>query len=167
MQRQINFLDKDYTVTLIEGPKERKLKVEAGDFQPVALNSIEDGQGTIQLGQQSTQVKMAVKGETVYIRAFCRTFVLHVVNPVEQAARKSGGPVNTARAPMPGTVVAVDVTAGDRVTKGQSMMTIESMKILMVITAHMDGDVVQVHFEPGNTFNKNATLITLSEKEKK
>lgn len=165
MRRQINFLDKDYTVTIVGGPEERRMKVEAGGFQPVALNSMKDGQGIIQLGEQSVQVKMAVKGETVYIRAFDRNFVLHIVDPVEQAAQESGRPVNTARAPMPGTVVAVDVTAGTQVTKGQSMMTIESMKILTVIAAHRDGEVVQVHFEPGDTFGKNAALITLSKKE--
>jgi hypothetical protein len=34
-----------------------------------------------------------------------------------------------------------------------------------VIAAHRDGEVVQVHFEPGDTFGKNAALITLSKKE--
>jgi len=165
MQRQINLLGKDYTVTIVGGPEERKLKVEAGGFQSVALNSMNYGQGIVVLGDQSIPVKMAVKGETVYIRAFDRTFVLQIVNPVEQAAQESGGPVNTARAPMPGTVVTVDVTAGAWVTKGQSMMTIESMKILTVITAHRDGEVVQVHFKPGETFGKNAALITLLKKE--
>jgi biotin carboxyl carrier protein len=54
------------------------------------------------------------------------------------------------------------VNEGDKVTKGQPMMTIESMKILTVITAPSDGEVSQIHFEPGDTFEKNATLITLT-----
>ena len=39
------------------------------------------------------------------------------------------------------------------------------MKILMVITAPRDGEVSQVHFEPRDTFDKNAVLVTLREKE--
>ena len=57
------------------------------------------------------------------------------------------------------------MAAGDPVTKGQSMITIESMKILTMITAPRDGEVSQVHVEPGDTFDKNAALITLREKE--
>jgi len=108
---------------------------------------------------------MAVKGETAYIRAFDRTFTLHIVDPVDQAPQEIGGSSNTTIAPMPGMVVKIDVTAGDPVTKGQPMITIESMKILTIITAPRDGVVSQVHVESGNTFDKNAALVTLREKE--
>ena len=111
---------------------------------------------------------MAVKGETAYIRAFDRTFTLRIVDPVEQAAQEAGGSSsNTARAPMPGMVVEVQVAAGDQVTKGQPIITIESMKILTLITAPRGGEVSQVHFEPGDTFDKNAAQVTLTEKEEK
>ncbi len=165
MQRRINLLDTYYTVTMIGQSKARQLKVEAGPFQPVALDFIKDGQGIIRSGESSARIALEVKGDTAYIRAFGRTFTLDIVNPVEQAVQESGGPGNIARAPMPGTVVSVDVSVGSQVVKGQGMMTIESMKILTIITAPRDGEVLQVNFEPGATFDKNAALITLKKKE--
>jgi 3-methylcrotonyl-CoA carboxylase alpha subunit len=45
------------------------------------------------------------------------------------------------------------------------MITIESMKILTVITAPRDGMVSDIHFKPGDTFDKSAVLVTLSEQE--
>jgi len=62
-------------------------------------------------------------------------------------------------------VVDVKVAAGDRVIKGQPLMAIESMKILTVISAPRDGNVARVHFEQGQTFEKNAVLVTLSKEE--
>ncbi|MCP4574956.1 MAG: acetyl-CoA carboxylase biotin carboxyl carrier protein subunit, partial [Deltaproteobacteria bacterium] len=50
-------------------------------------------------------------------------------------------------------------------TKGTPMMTIESMKILTIIAAPRDGEISKIHFEPGETFDKNAVLITLTDKE--
>jgi biotin carboxyl carrier protein len=40
-------------------------------------------------------------------------------------------------------------------------MIIESMKILTVISAPRDGQVAGIHFEPGESFDKNAALVSL------
>ena len=141
------------------------LQVTDGESQPAALTVGTECKYTIQLGDQRADIQMAVKGETAYIRAFDRTFTLRIVDPVEQAAQEAGGSSNIARAPMPGTVVEVQVAAGEAVSKGQPMITIESMKILTVIAATRDGEVSEIHFEPGHTFDKNAALVTLKEKE--
>ena len=167
MRRRIDLLDENYTVTVVGQPGNRRLQVAEGEPQPAALTLGRECQATIQLGDQSADIQMAVKGEKAYIRAFDRTFALRIVDPVEQAAQEAGGGSNTARAPMPGTIVKVAVTVGERVTKGQPMITIESMKILTVITAPRDGEVSEVHFQTGDTFEKNAALVTLKEEEEK
>ncbi|MBW2368534.1 MAG: acetyl-CoA carboxylase biotin carboxyl carrier protein subunit [Deltaproteobacteria bacterium] len=165
MRRRIDLLDEHHTVTVYGEIGAQRLQVADSDPQCTALAVQGEFRRVIQLGDQSTEIQMAVKGEAAYIRAFDRTFTLRIVDPVEQAAQESGGGGNIARAPMPGMVVAVQVAGGDQVAKGQPMITIESMKILTVITAPRDGEVSQVHFEPGDTFDKNAVLATMSETE--
>jgi len=165
MRRRIDLLDEHYTVTVSGQSGEQRLQVADGKAQSAVLTVGRQYHRVIQLGDQRADIQMAVKGETAYIRAFDRTFTLRIVDPVEQAAQEAGGSSNTARAPMPGTVVDVQVTVGEGLTKGQPMITIESMKILTVITAPRDGEVSEVHFEPGDTFDKNAALVTLREKE--
>lgn len=165
MQRRIDLLDEHHTVTVFGQPGEQRLQVADGEPQAVVLTVNAQCHRVIQLGDQRADIQMAMKGETAYIRAFDRSFTLRIVDPVEQAAQEAGGSSNTAIAPMPGMVVEVQVAAGERIIKGQPMITIESMKILMVITAPRDGEVSQVHFEPRDTFDKNAVLVTLREKE--
>jgi biotin carboxyl carrier protein len=165
MKRRIDLLDEQYSVTVFNRPGEQRVQVADGEAQPAVLTMGAECKGTIQLGNRQANIQMAVKGETAYIRAFDRTFTLQIVDPVEQAAQEAGGSSSTARAPMPGMIVQVLVTTGEAVTKGQQMMTIESMKILMLITAPRDGEVSEVHFEPGESFDKNAVLVTLKQKE--
>ena len=165
MKRRIDLLDEHHSVTVFGQLGEQRLQVADGEPRPAALTVGAECNATIQLGDQRADFQLAVKGETAYIRAFDRTFTLRIVDPVEQAAQEAGGGGNTARAPMPGTVVEVQVAVGETVSKGQPMITIESMKILMVIAATRDGEVFEVHFEPGDTFDKNAALVTLKEKE--
>ena len=165
MRRRIDLLDKPYHVIAVGRSGEQRLQVEDADSRIAALTVDDSGEGEIRLGDQSAQIQIAVKGETTHIRAFGRTFTLRIVDPVEQAAQESGGRSNTARAPMPGVVVEVKVADGDRVIKGQPLMAIESMKILTVISAPRDGNVARVYFEQGQTFEKNAVLVTLSKEE--
>lgn len=165
MKRRIDFLEEQYSVTVFGHTGGHYLQVADGQVQPAALTMRTMHHGIIQLGDQQMDIQMAVKGEAAYIRAFDRTFTLRIVDPVEQAAQEAGGGSNTARAPMPGTVVEVQVAVGEMVYKGQPMITIESMKILMVISASRDGEVAEVHFSPGDTFDKNTALITLKNKE--
>ncbi|WP_445256512.1 acetyl/propionyl/methylcrotonyl-CoA carboxylase subunit alpha [Nocardioides aurantiacus] len=50
----------------------------------------------------------------------------------------------TLTAPMPGTVLAVDVAAGDRVAAGARLGVLEAMKMEVALTAPFDGTVVTV-----------------------
>ena len=165
MHRRIELLDKYYDIT-VYGRSSKHL-VQIGDAEPLPaiLAVTNSGDHIIQLGDQHTRVSVKVKGEMAYIRAFGQTFDLRIVNPVEQAGQSVKGGSNKARAPMPGVVVDIHVTEGEHIVKGQSMMTIESMKILTAIQAPRHGKVGKIHFAQGQSFEKGAILVTLCPEE--
>ena len=165
MKRRIDLLGNPYTVTLLNRPLKTHMIVNTETPRPVAITSVTDTEHLVHMGEARARVQMAVKGNTAYIRAFDRTFALTIVNPVEQAAQETGSSSSTICAPMPGLVVDISASAGDRVTKGQPVMTIESMKILTVLTAPKDGDIAGILVNPGDSFEKNAVLIRFSKKK--
>jgi pyruvate carboxylase len=65
-------------------------------------------------------------------------------------------------APMAGAVVTVPVHAGQRVTKGAPIASIEAMKMETVLFADRDATVVSVHVKPGDQVEAKDLLITLS-----
>lgn len=67
----------------------------------------------------------------------------------------------TIRSPMPGLIVAVRVSEGDQVRKGQPLVVLESMKMENDIKAPRDGKVERIHVEKGQTVEQNKALITL------
>ena len=161
MRRHVHLLCEQHDVTLYGRPGDWLLQV--GDSTPLSVEQIPGAamETVLRLGDDSAAMRIAVKGETVYIRAFGRAFTLSVLDPVEQAAQETGGRTNSARAPMPGVVVELKAAVGDRVVRGQPLMIIESMKVLTVISAPRDGRVAEIHFEPGESFDKNAALVGL------
>ncbi|MEO5611494.1 MAG: acetyl/propionyl/methylcrotonyl-CoA carboxylase subunit alpha [Sphingomicrobium sp.] len=62
-------------------------------------------------------------------------------------------------APMPGRVTAVEVKAGDAVTKGQRLLTLEAMKMEHGLTAPFDGVVAELNAEAGAQVSEGAVLV--------
>ena len=62
-------------------------------------------------------------------------------------------------APMPGQIRAVAVSVGDAVKKGQTLLTMEAMKMEIRIQALNDGVVEVVHVEQGQTVEREQILI--------
>ncbi len=65
------------------------------------------------------------------------------------------------RAPMPGLVIRSEVGPGDKVTKGQSLVIIEAMKMENVIKSPYDGKVGRIFISSGQAVDKNDKLVEL------
>jgi propionyl-CoA carboxylase alpha chain len=64
-------------------------------------------------------------------------------------------------APMPGVVARVDVTVGDRVTRGQVLLWLEAMKMQHRIDAPADGIVAELAVTPGTQVEVGAVLAVV------
>jgi 3-methylcrotonyl-CoA carboxylase alpha subunit len=62
-------------------------------------------------------------------------------------------------APMPGRLIAVDVTAGQSVTKGQRLVTLEAMKMEHSLVAPFDGTVAELNATEGGQVTEGTTLV--------
>jgi len=66
------------------------------------------------------------------------------------------------KAPMPGLIVAVPVSEGQAVKKGDVLVVLESMKMENELKAPRDGTVAAVRVQPGQSVEQNQTLIALA-----
>jgi 3-methylcrotonyl-CoA carboxylase alpha subunit len=62
-------------------------------------------------------------------------------------------------APMPGKVTAVEVAAGDKVAKGQRLLTLEAMKMEHALTAPFDGIVAELNAKAGAQVTEGTLLV--------
>lgn len=67
--------------------------------------------------------------------------------------------VNEVKAPMPGLVLRVDVHPGDSVSKGDSLLVLEAMKMENIIKSPTDGVVKSIEVEQSNAVEKNQVLV--------
>ncbi len=67
--------------------------------------------------------------------------------------------------PMPGKVIAVEVSAGQAVTKGQKLLTLEAMKMEHTLVAPFDGTVAELSASPGAQVQVEALLARIEAAE--
>src|SRR5215203_4147747 len=64
-------------------------------------------------------------------------------------------------APMPGLVRGVNVSEGDAVTKGQTLLLLEAMKMEIRVQAPRDGAVKKLFVKQGQTAEREQVLVEI------
>lgn len=86
--------------------------------------------------------------------------------PVKENAASAqiikGGTTVPVRSPLPGVIIQVLVRQGDTVTVGQSLCTLETMKMENAIKAETAGVVAAVKINPGQSVLQDEVLIEIN-----
>jgi 3-methylcrotonyl-CoA carboxylase alpha subunit len=129
--------------------------------------------------EPSTQIAAGVftvmagdRRETVYVAGpasdrwvFWNGHVFPSTGDPEQGVRRPASAIGTGAqaltAPMPATVITVLVAPGARVTKGDTVVLLEAMKMELPIRAPGDGTVKAVHCRAGDLVGADQELVVL------
>ncbi|GGC86338.1 acetyl/propionyl/methylcrotonyl-CoA carboxylase subunit alpha [Undibacterium terreum] len=116
---------------------------------------------SLKLGEQTihgTVVQYGTDGEHVHVFTGGNHTVLNYVDPLAHAGETEaeGGRLT---APMPGKIVAVMVSKGQQVAKGDPLMIMEAMKMEHTISAPADGVVDEVLYAVADQVAEGAQLL--------
>lgn len=67
----------------------------------------------------------------------------------------------TVKAPLPGTIISVDVKDGDEVKMGQKVLTMEAMKMANNVLAEKDGVIRSIKVKAGDSVLQGDTLMVI------
>jgi 3-methylcrotonyl-CoA carboxylase alpha subunit len=129
----------------------------------LALAGVSAGRDSIaaQIDARRHQARYQLAGAHVYLWTAQEQydFVLEDPRTREFSASVTSGGLTT---PLPGVVVAVPVTVGQKVAAGQVLMVIEAMKMEYTITAPFAGTVATIHFAQGARVPEGSELLALT-----
>jgi biotin carboxyl carrier protein len=141
-----------YLVT-IDG---RPLPIDVEATGPSTLHLLVEGRGyDVGLARQPTGYQVELPGGSWQVELAPASSGRTV--PI---GRASTGPVRLT-APMPGRVVRVMVTAGERVAAGAGLVVVEAMKMENELRAPRAGRVHQLEVQEGQTVEAGSLLAVL------
>ncbi len=112
------------------------------------------------------EVDVEIDGESYRATIEGRIFEFQIPESKGGAPRKRGGGggrkrSGTVSASMPGKVVTVEVSVGESVEEGQTVLILEAMKMQNEVAAPITGTVSAVHCEDGMNVEANVPLIVI------
>ena len=109
------------------------------------------------IDEENKLVSLTIDGKptTVKIRTRAEQ-LLQKLGLAAQMKPKAG----TVKAPMPGLIVGLSVRAGQTVQEGDSVLTLEAMKMENAIKSPVSGTVEAVHVQVGDSVEKKQLLVS-------
>jgi 3-methylcrotonyl-CoA carboxylase alpha subunit len=125
------------------------------------------------LERRAHSLHVECNGQVLRIRLIDADRELHLFRPglhaVLRAARTedalqvaAGAEQGSLLTPLPGTIVAVHVAAGQKVARGAPLVTVEAMKMEHTLTAPEAGMVARLAFGLGDRVQAGAVLVELT-----
>ena len=72
------------------------------------------------------------------------------------------GDGNAVKAPMPGNILKISVTVGQKVSEGETLLVLEAMKMENEVTADRSGTVTGIIAAKGQTVGTGDPLVVIS-----
>jgi biotin carboxyl carrier protein len=141
------------------------VRIDGREHEISTVGDCGNGRQTIEMGGVPVHFARAHSGDQQTIRLNGRNFEARLLDPQSENPR-TGSAYDNVKAPMPGAVILVHKMIGDTVARGESILTIESMKLQTALPAPRDGVIAEILRKEGETFQKNeiiARLVTIQE----
>ena len=149
-------------VTLELTPSGKTYRISSGDeTAEVELLRAENGKLDLLVDGRPVSAYVSSDGAKRWVTVNGRTYQFTKQSGRRTAAGGHHHAAGELTAPMPGQVRAVNVSEGDEVTKGQTLIVLEAMKMEMKIQAPMDGVVSSLSVEAGQTVEREQLLIVV------
>lgn len=161
MQHAFRIGDVEHPVALARSAQAYRLQCSDG-WREIDLATDADGRGWLTVAGQRLPVLIATHGDEVFVHLDGETHALRYRYPLDRLAAQAGNAAaDGIFAPMPGSIVRIAVQAGDTVSRGQNLLVMESMKMETTLVAPRDGVVAELRFEPAQSFERDALLLSL------
>jgi biotin carboxyl carrier protein len=158
--------EKTYTVEIEEvGKSLYRVSVDGSEF-------LVDGEKTgftnysLIVDNRSFEVEVDVKDDEYRVLVDGRNYHIDLIDErrVRLGGLQSGiqlqGRQNVS-VPMPGKIIAVLVSEGDTVEKGQGLVIVEAMKMENEVRCPINGEIKEVRVKPGDAVEAGAVLAVV------
>jgi biotin-requiring enzyme len=140
--------------------KEFKYTIDGKEYSVVINNVSEDNVADITVNGEEYKVQMEAPAEPEKKKVELGKPVAE--NETENTARSANiNTSNAIKAPLPGTITSIEVSVGQEVKAGDTVLVLEAMKMQNSIEAERDGKVTTIIVKVGQAVLEDEPLVVI------
>ena len=139
--------------------------------EKIEIKHIKDSEYLIQSGPKHLQVFLiestsSLKRSSWWING--EKYIVNSQTDLDQLLKKLGlnsqneKKVNELYAPMPGLILSVKFSNGDKVKKGDTILILEAMKMENLIKSQITGVIKNIYVKEGESIEKNSLMVSFN-----
>lgn len=160
MSLKLTLEGRTHLVEIVRRRPRLVLSIDGREHQIADAGEAGDGRNGLEIGGDFLHFVRVQVGDFQLVHLAGRGCEVGWVDPRAQIA-DSGAGHDEVKSPMPGRVVSVNRVAGDRVSRGETVATIESMKLQMSLLAPRDGQIAAILRAEGDAVEKDEAVARL------
>ncbi|PIE44132.1 MAG: 3-methylcrotonyl-CoA carboxylase [Gammaproteobacteria bacterium] len=141
----------------------RQFGLSFGDTKIDVRAELSGSQITANLNERRIKYNVQLQGDSLSIFTGGASYCFDIA--LDYDSHEADEYEHSLLAPMHGKIIAVNVSIGDQVNKGDTLMLMEAMKMEHTITAHESGEVAGIFYREGDNVEEGAELIELASAE--
>ena len=137
-----------------------KITIDENNFD-VTVSVTDHNKATVEVNGISYDVLYESKNTTSTPGAR-KAAAIPAATLVHHSSSNTSSNKTSIKAPLPGTISAINVKVGDRVKRGDTLLVMEAMKMENNIMANNDGQVKAIHVTVGQSVSQEDSLVDLA-----
>lgn len=141
--------------------KEYKLKINSNDYT-VVINDVTDDAVLAEVNGKQYVVEIDNTDNLPLPERMQNAAPAIANTPSAKPSTPMAAGAGNILSPIPGQIISINVTVGEKVRSGQKLLVLEAMKLENSITANGDGTVKEILVAGGDVVSQGQSLIVLS-----
>ena len=139
--------------------KEFKYTIDGKEYK-VQIEGVEDNIASVNVNGEAYKVEMEKEAEPEKKKVVLGKPAA-ASDDAEATPAANVNTANAVKAPLPGTITSIEVTVGQEVKAGDTVVVLEAMKMQNNIEAEKDGKVTAICVKPGQAVLEEDALIVI------
>ncbi len=140
--------------------KEYKYTINGNQYE-VAIGDIVENEATVIVNGEEYKVAWEPEPEEEKKVVVRKPVEASDSAETTEGASASVNTNNAVKAPLPGVITSIEVSVGDEVKAGDTLLVLEAMKMANNIEAEKDGKVTAICVKPGQSVMEDDALVVV------
>ena len=140
--------------------KEYKISLQGKEFD-VVIKNLKINQAVVEINGSEYTVGIESKRPNEIESLKVKPIHKGSAQAAPQKPAATTGGEDAVTSPLPGVIMKVNVSEGDTVKTGQTVVILEAMKMENEVRAHKDGKITEILVKNGDSVNEGAALVKI------